>query len=367
MRTITGKPNLIKLVNKNLILELLEKKGPISRAELAKISKISPPTVSAIVEELIAEGIVSEIGEGNSSGGRKPTMLAYNPYAFDVIAVELKEGKIHCIATNLAGKVLVEQRYNWEGKRLVIEQLMERIRQFLREAEGRMKGHIKGVGIAIPGVTDIRRGVAIQATELGWKEVPLRDWLENELQMPVVIDNDVNMAALGEHWCGVGQHVEDLVFVSVGKGIGAGLVLNGELYRGATFSTGEIGYMIVSPHTLLDVEEGYGPLEHHYGQSAIERILRERPERDNPMVVGEMVRHLAYAFINVVSLINPKLLVLDLPALLEGEFDRLKALIQRYAPADVEIERSALKGYATLLGAVCSVIRAKQTSVVFRE
>lgn len=367
MRSVTGKPNLIKLVNKNLILQLLEKKGAVSRAELAKLTKISAPTVSTIVNELITEGIVTELGEGDSSGGRKPTLLAFNPSSYQMVGIELKEGKFRAILTNLVGHILLEEQYSWQGEVLQIEELIRLIRKFLAASKGYIKGSLKGIGIAVPGATDNHRGIVIQATELGWKELPLRALLEQAFPVPIVVDNDVNMATLGEHWRGAGQQIDDLVFVSIGKGIGSGLILGGELYRGSTFFSGEIGYMVVSPHTLLDIEDGYGPLEHHYGNGAVDQATRNLPEYERPMVYREATYHLAYALVNMVSLLNPRRVILDSPDWLDQQFDLLKTIMDRYAPAKVELIKSALQGYATLFGAVYSVIKTEQASVVFRN
>ncbi len=367
MKRVTGKPSLMKLVNKNVILEILEATDPISRADIAKKSNISAPTVSLIIDCLIKEGLVTEVGEGESSGGRKPTLIAFNATSRYVIGVELKSGAVNCLATDLRGKALINRRYEWDGNRLFIVELVSIIQGFLDVCRSQLNGSVKGIGISVPGVTDIKKGIAIQSTELGWDRVPIRDELEKAFNIPIVVDNDVNMATLGEHWRGAGRNFNDLVFVSIGNGIGAGILLNGELFRGSTFSSGEIGFMVVSPHTLSQLQEGYGPLENHYGEKAIESMISMLSPEDQERKITEATHYLVYAIVNVVCVINPKKVILDLHGVLNERFDIFKALIQKYSPSEVQIDRSSLNNEATLLGAVYSLICSQQSSVSFRH
>lgn len=241
----TGDLNLVKKINKSIVLHHIRTDSPISRARIAEVTGLTKATVSSLVNELIESSLVDEIGVGESSGGRKPMMLLFKGTAGYAIGVDLGVHDILAVLTDLTGKVVHEHRvqHDHASARHVIEKLKACIRELIRLAPSSAYGII-GIGIGVPGICD-EDGNLLFAPNLGWENVPLQQQIEAEFNIPVVIDNEANAGAVGEREFGAGKDTANLVYVSIGIGIGAGIIIKGELYRGATGFSGEIGHISI--------------------------------------------------------------------------------------------------------------------------
>ena len=237
----------MKSLNKSLILNVIRTEGPISRAAIAKKTQLTPPTVTNIVAELIEEGLVIERTLGESKGGRKPILLTLNASAFQVIGVDVGVGQIRVIATDLKGK-LIDKISKDIPVSLTEEMFVSLLKvsiQTLIEKLRLNKESILGIGIGMHGLVNPDKGVAIYAPNLQLHDMPLRDELESAFDVPVKVDNDVRAMALGESWFGHGEGVDNFVCLNVGNGVGAGIIMDRKLYRGTSFTAGEVGHTTV--------------------------------------------------------------------------------------------------------------------------
>lgn len=381
--------------NKKLILQCIKNFQPISRAEIAEKLKISKPTVSIIVDELIQENWVYEkgIGESTSQGGRRPIHLYFNENAAYVIGTDIGGTKVRIIITNLNGEIICSsnfstQRYLQCG---LIKQLQKEVHYLIDNNHINHK-MILGMGMGVPGITDPESGVVMEAPSLNWIRYPLLMEAEQYFSFPIYIDNDVNVAVLGEHWLGKAQNKQNVLFISVGTGIGSGIIINNQLYRGASNAAGEIGYMVTDKNAMKNefkpIFHRYGFLESIAGGKAIGQKVTEliKENKSHPLyhqaqsseisgeeaftlakngdsialtVIEEAIEHLAYGVINALTLLNPEVIILDGGVMKSGDFilPKLQQFIQRYVPSPVEIHVSQLGENAGVLGAVSLFLR----------
>lgn len=243
---ITADLNLMKKINKSIVLELLRKASPLSRAEVAKTTGLTKATVSTLVAELMEESLLYEIGTGESSGGRKPVLLVFRQDAGYAIGVDLGVRDIHAVLTDLKGTIVHETRSSLRGMdtpEQVLGRLKDCLRRLMNKAPASPYG-VVGIGVGVPGITD-DKGTVLFAPNLGWRNVPLQSLLEAEFKVPVIIDNEANAGAVGEKEFGIGRDASNLIYISVGIGIGSGIILKDELYRGASGYSGEMGHFTV--------------------------------------------------------------------------------------------------------------------------
>lgn len=343
----TGALNTRRL-NRQRLLEAIRRLGPISRADLAKRTHLSPPTVSALIEELVGEaGLLREIGVGASSGGRPPIMLEFNADYGCLAGVDLGSRTVRFALADLQGRVLArdEQRTRTESADATIDQVLLGIDGLFRKA-GRDASKLFAVGISAPGTTDVTTGRVIGARNLpGWTNVPLRDLVQARFNVPVQVDNDANMAALGERWQGVARAVNDFVFVALGEGVGAGIVIGGRVHRGRHWYAGEISRMTLD-YREWQVDFGErGYLESRIGAAATD----------------ELAVFLGTAIANIVAVLDPALVVLGGGLGQPGQLvEPIQRVVTRILPNVPAIEVSALGDEAPLLGAVSSAMEAAE-------
>ncbi|MBK9940812.1 MAG: ROK family transcriptional regulator [Kouleothrix sp.] len=247
LRLRSGNRQLIREINQSLVLSLVRDHGPISRTEIAESAHLSLATVSGITSVLIDQGLIYEHEAGASTGGRRPILLALNPQAGLVIGVKLTETQIVAALTDMNAEV-IEQRDTALGSdrrpEAVVQALADLVEQ-LRAAHHQRR--IFGVGLGMAGVFDRRQGICRFSPFLQWHNVPLRHMLEQRLSLPVVIENDVNTLTMAEQWFGAGVGMTDFLVITLGRGIGMGMVLNGHLYRGGCGGGGEFGHITMAP------------------------------------------------------------------------------------------------------------------------
>ncbi|MBC7083164.1 MAG: ROK family transcriptional regulator [Firmicutes bacterium] len=245
----TGNQDLVKELNKAVILNIIWRHAPISRAEIARISGLTRGTVSSLVDELIHDSFVKEIGTGTSAMGRKPIMLQLNAGAGVIVGVDLGVNYVLIILADLRAQVLARKRLSITpemGEKRILEKMLDGIADILDSAPVTPRG-LLGIGAGVPGLVEMEHGVLKFAPNLRWKNVPLKELLQERFDAPVYVDNEANVGALGEKWFGAGQGIRHMVYLSVGVGLGAGIVVNGELYRGATGYAGELGHFTILP------------------------------------------------------------------------------------------------------------------------
>lgn len=241
----TGDLALIKKMNSYIIFQCIRKHAPVSRAQISEITGLNKATVSSLVTELIEQELTYEIGPGESSGGRKPVMLLYNNSAGYAIGIDLGVNYIRGVLVDLAGEIVYElyEKLPKQTREIAFDKLCETIEKVKSIAPACRYG-IVGIGVGVPGIVD-QEGNIVFAPNMKWREVPLKAMLEQHFNLPVVIDNEANVGAQGEQKYGVGKGINNQLYLSVGYGIGSGLILNKELYKGAFGFSGEVGHLSI--------------------------------------------------------------------------------------------------------------------------
>jgi predicted NBD/HSP70 family sugar kinase len=271
-------PTHLKGMNRRLVYEALANVGRISRAELARSTGISAPTIGKIVSFFVESGIASEMGEGTSEMGRKPQMLRFNNESFFTIGVEFEGDGLKVGVIDLLGNLKAFQQMPAKSSfdAMMQGELAASIKATLREARLPMS-RIWGVGIGIPGVVDVGHQTISTAPLIGvaekrsYKEA--LEQLGRQLKVPVFVENDANAAAIGEYRLRREQGEADLIYLSVGTGVGGGIILDGRLRKGAHFSAGEVGYMIFDKQASSHTSEA-GWLESRINHRALLKAKR---------------------------------------------------------------------------------------------
>jgi predicted NBD/HSP70 family sugar kinase len=255
---------------------VIHDRGPIARTEIASITSLSPATVTGITGALIGQGLVYEQEVAESTGGRPPVLLSINRDAGCVVGIKLTESQIVAALTDLGGNTLVSRTIDLGGHRSP-EAVVERIAGVTEAFRGQFPDRrFYGAGIGLAGAIDRRAGICRFSPFLHWRDVPLRALLEARIACPVVIENDVSALTLAERWFGLGAGLTDFVVVTLGRGIGLGMVLDGRLYRGGKGAGGEFGHLSVDANGPLCDCGKHGCLEALVGEQALTREIAEK-------------------------------------------------------------------------------------------
>lgn len=273
----TGDQLLVREINLTIILNTLRIAGPLSRATLASKTGLNKTTVSSLVSELVAGGFVRERGYRGSNGGRPGMLLELNPEAGWMIAGEIGVDFISVVLTNFNAEIKwrhQEDTTGREGQKEILLRAMQLLRRAASQAE-HPPTRILGLAVGVPGLVDTQSGTLLFAPNLGWRDVPIKSILENKFDCPVFVDNEANLAALGESYFGVARGHSSVLYVSAGVGLGGGLVLDGQLVTGAAGFAGEFGHMTMERDGLSCNCGNHGCWETLVSQWALFRRARE--------------------------------------------------------------------------------------------
>jgi predicted NBD/HSP70 family sugar kinase len=234
--------NTIRDINRQIVLNYVREREPISRAEIARETDLQRSTISAIVEDLKTEGLVEEVGEGESTGGRRPTMLKLRAAGPIALGVSITPTCTMIATSDLAGRVIDQEEFLTDAQK-TLGQVIDVVREFTE----RYKGSIEGVGVSLPGLVDPSTGTALYIPYFLWRDLPISEMISNAVGLPVVIDNDANAVALAELWFGRPEVLDarDFILVLVAEGVGTGIIFDGQVYRGQRGAAGEFGHMVI--------------------------------------------------------------------------------------------------------------------------
>lgn len=279
-----ARPSQLREANCRLLLRLLRRNSPCSKADLVRNSGLSGTTVSVSVTHLTKLGLVEEIGGGESSGGRPPSLLRFNSRHGFVAGADVGGTRLRMVLADLNGKPVAHWATHLNDKqktpRAIVALMQTGIREMARQAG--VPPRVLHLTVGAPGITDVDHGVVLAAPNLqGWTDFPLRALVEREIKVACTVENDVNLAALGEHAQGEAQGVDNFIFIALGTGVGAGIFLRGALYQGANWSAGEIGYLPVQgmPREPVRLYET-GQLERTIGGAGVEAMWQKALRRD---------------------------------------------------------------------------------------
>jgi glucokinase-like ROK family protein len=273
----TGDQEKVRKINKSIILNTLRLHAPISRARVANLTGLNRGTVSNIVNALLEEGLVSENAQEDSKVGRPGISIGLRSDGGAVIGVEIGVDFIAILLTNFVADTLWETRVETspsQSQTDIIGQAEGLIDQALSIAQ---EQHLRplGMGIGLPGLINIRQGELIIAPNLNWRNVPLRLMWNQRFRLPIYVENEANLAALGEYYFGVARGVDNFIYLSSGIGLGGGIVIGGNLFRGGYGYAGEIGHMQRDPHGERCSCGRIGCWETQVGPRAVLRRVKE--------------------------------------------------------------------------------------------
>jgi len=394
--TPLGNRDLIRSINRSVVLNAIKTHGPIARTQLARRTGLSPATITGIAAELIEDDLVFEKEIGDSRGGRRPILLAINPAGGYVVGIKLTEDRAIGALTDLEALVLVKRTDPLEEKtpQAVTAALARLADELLRKA-GLPRKKLLGVGVGLAGIVDSERGVLRRSPFFGWRDLPLRDLLQEQLRVPVYVDNDVNTLTLAEKWFGAGQGVDHFLVVTVGRGVGMGMVINGQIYRGGAGGAGEFGHTVVDldgppcdcgKRGCLETIVGYPGLlraageAHRRGElpAAVEDIdaLLALAARGDPAargIVARAGRQFGLAVANLINLFDPQRIIIGGEGVRMAApfFDPMVAAIRGHVMPglenDAEIRIEPWGDDAWARGAASLVLRELFESPVHRE
>lgn len=244
--TRTGDQALVREINLSLIMNHLREHAPISRAALAEMTGLNKSTVSSIVRELIEGRFVYEIGLSSASIGRPSTLLKLNPSAGHIIGVEIDVDSISVACANFAAEVICQRKEStggW-GQADVMARALALMTDAAQTGQRRGLSHLLGLALGVPGLVDHETGMLLFAPNLGWENVPLRDILRRHFpDTPIFVDNEANLAALGEYFYGAARGYDTVLYISAGTGLGGAIVNQGHLFKGKLGYASEFGHM----------------------------------------------------------------------------------------------------------------------------
>jgi len=364
----------VKQTNQALIIDYIRQGGPTSRAGLAKALAMSKPAVSANVEDLLNREVLLERGAGQSSGGRIPTLIAFNKNYRHILTLDLNRNHPQICLVNLEGEILHKHEIlvdQGDLKADLEEKIIRQVDDLLALEPDQCLGVIT---LALPGVIDEKTGQVFANPQFNhWKELNLKDLFESTYPVDVIMKNDIDMAALGEKHFGCGQTVEDLVYVSLGMGLGAGIILNNRLHEGKRKAAGEIGFSrIFSQNDNLedylslgavykriekDIQAGQKTLlESLEGQVSLETIKRALDQGDSYCqdLIEDMGKHLGTAIANMALLLDLDLIIIggaiaDLgPKFVEG----IRGVVEEIVPFETNISLGDLGAMSGTYGLI---------------
>ena len=331
----------VKNINKHAALDLIRfTPGGISRVQLAQRMSLTRAAVTSIVNDLMECGVICESSSRLSTAGRPPISLEINPQRGFVAGVDMGATHISIVIANCAAHVIAEKETSFniaDGPETCLDRADSLLRETVRQA-GIELGDLLAIGVGVPGPIMSEAGMVVAPPIMpGWDRYPIRATLEKRWNCPVSLNNDAELGAVGEWAYGAARSVANLAYIKVGTGVGAGLLLDGHIYRGATGSAGEIGHLTIDPNGSLCTCGNRGCLETFASATAIARQAREIVAKNQPTqlaqfgrdqmtarIVADAARHgdlaaqqiiaeagaqLGVALAGLVNLINPNMVV----------------------------------------------------------
>jgi predicted NBD/HSP70 family sugar kinase len=277
LRLVKGDQRAIRQLNRSTILNFLRKQGSLSRVKLKQLSGLSGAAVTGVVAELIRDQLLIEESLGTSTGGRPPVLLAINPQSCLAVGIKLMPDHLTAVLTNISIETQTRIEYPLPdtAPAAVVAAVAATVKSLLKQA-GRSRKRPLGVGIGMPGMIDFRHGVCVHSPMLGWRDVPIGAMIEKSLRCPVYVDNDVNAFAEAERLFGRGRQSSNFVVVTIGRGIGSGLVINGRTFRGHRGGAGELGHVLTERDGQACQCGNRGCLEAYASEPAMLRRIKEK-------------------------------------------------------------------------------------------
>jgi glucokinase-like ROK family protein len=387
----------IREYNRLLILNYVRKNGPTPRVDISRSIHLSRTTVSSIIDELLAEGFVreGEVLSASAQGGRRATQVYFHADAGLIIGMDIGRSHLTFLATDLSGVIKAEQSAPFNlllSPDVCLPEIIARLYDFMHHFHLDWD-RVVGIGVDIPSPLDLDTQILLSPPYMpGWDGQDIKGYLHNALHVPIFLDNDANMGALGESRYGRGRDVSDFAYIKLGTGIGGGIIINGQIYRGFGGSAGEFGHVIIDPNGPLCGCGNHGCLESVASARAIVRDTLARAHRADQYIpelqtvqeddvdIMDIVRlalagdeicraaidqagfYIGLALAGLINSLNPSLVVIDGSVARSGSL--LLEVIERTAKLhclktawlNTHITTGLLEHTASVLGTVAMVI-----------
>lgn len=364
----------IKKHNKSMVLNIIRDKGSISRASIARLTSMSPTSISRIVSELSEIGLVHETEPYSEGVGRKATLLSIYPDSIATIGVYLNRDIIRLGVVNFIGHIILEKEIQNDVSTHSVEnvsaKLSDEINNLIKEL-GINPPKIIGIGIGMPGIIDTKDGKIVFSAQLGWKNVDFLKFIKEKIDLKIIIDNNVKLKALAETLYGAAKNSQRSAMISIGSGVGSALVIDGQILRGKINSAGEVGHTIVDPDGMLCECGRRGCLQTYIAESAlineankvhrvnnIREIFECAADGDNWAVnlLERAANYIAIAINNVACMYSPDTIILSgrliekYPMMIEL-IESKRSLIWEPFKDTFNLVYSELKNESTIIGA----------------
>lgn len=365
MQYQVGQPELLKEINRSRAFAILKRARVISRPELAQQTGLSRATANILMEDLLQAGLAYHVGLGDSTGGRPPALLEFNPRAACALGARMHDHQWGIVITDLDAKVLhrLDVHIPGDSPEAAVEALQQGVHRL--QSEIAVARFLPAIGLGTPGLVDVHTGVIKTAVDVGWFDVPIQAMVEARLGLRTFVANRSKVGALAEYWYSAEQGSKEIIYISIGTGVAAGIVHEGKLYLGVNSSAGELGHTTIIPDGPLCRCGNRGCLQALVSEAAIADRARTRlreqrdsllwqladhyPERvtavmvfqaaeQNDPLAGELVietaQYLGIAIANLINLFNPERIVLGGPV---GQNSQVLL-----APLQAEVQRRAM-------------------------
>jgi predicted NBD/HSP70 family sugar kinase len=365
-------PPLLKDLNERTVLEAIRASPPISRAEISRRVGISKPTVSQALQSLLGAGLVREAERGGDGPSYGATFFEPVPEAAFVLGLDLGARFVRGAVCDVRGEIRARQDIELSARTAAASlDAIESLSTSLLQAADATPDLVDSVVLGVPGAVDTEGRISLAENVSGLEGEGFRDELAARVDMPVTIENDINLAALGERWRGIARGVDDFVFLSIGTGLGAGLVLRGELHRGHNGAAGELDYARVGLTEDIDpcaaavstLAEACGmPAPHDPRTIFASARAGNRVARD---VVDEECRRIALHIVPLAAVTDVGLVVLGGGIGANGDllYDGIRTRLRAWLPSPPRVEASSLGDAAVLTGGLAVGLRAARENV----
>lgn len=379
-------------INRQIVLNYVRELGPISRAEIARATSLQRSTVSAIIDALVLDGIIEEIGKGESTGGRCPTMLRLRAGNATAIGVDIQP-KLTTVATSdIAGRLIDKREFATDADfDTTINQVIKYVQELSRDCSD-----IEGIGVILPGLVDPMSGHLLYVPYFNWRNLEVQQRLAAAVGLPVRIDNDANAAALAELWFGRPEISEarDFILLWVSEGLGTGIIFDRQIYRGSSYAAGEFGHMIIGQNAPVTCSCGSFDCWEAFasGRAAVGRYIKlgDQGNASNTPTFAQLIdralegearaqtalletaESLSVGISNLIVGLSPDLIVVAGPmarawSLVKKVFFETAERSVRSGLPKAQIVASTLGDRTTLMGAISLVLSRKFGSVALTE
>lgn len=236
---------VLATLNKRSVIDMIRTKGPINKAEIARVTGLSIPTVMKMTDEFIQNGLVRIIGKGESNGGKRPELLEFISDAYYIVGVDVGRSKMKAVVIDLNGTIINKQ-VSSTGNDISPQKMIDRLIALTEstiKGSGVSKGKLIGIGIGMPGLLDVENGIVLFSPDFHWENVQLVEPIKQHFQLHIHMENSNRAQAMGEKWFGIGIDADYFISVNLGHGIGSAIVEEGDFYSGSCGSSGELGHI----------------------------------------------------------------------------------------------------------------------------